>query len=261
MSLTMPGRPLASHSPDTVNYRIDGPLHRIYFDDFPRQVRAVFSGETLLDTTGAKLLHESNLLPMLYVPRSDVVTELLEPTDRSTHCPFKGDASYWSVRVGDRVAEDAVWAYEHPLEPARWLAGYVGLYWTSMDAWFDEDEEVHGHLRDPYHRVDVRPSRRTVTVTVAGEVLGQSDRPMLLSETALPNRWYLPPGAVAMDTLVPSETHTHCPYKGDASYWSARVGDRVIADVAWSYPEPFDDARRVEGYLCFDGDEVSTEIG
>lgn len=256
----MAGGPLASHPPDTVNYRIDGPMHRLFLDDFPRRVRATFAGETVLDTTRGKLLHESNLLPMLYVPRSDLAVDLLEPTEHSTHCPFKGDASYWSVAVGERVAENAVWSYLEPLEPARWLDGYAGLYWDAMDAWFDEDDEVHGHLRDPYHRIDVRPSRPTVRVAVAGEVVAESDRPMLLSETGLPNRWYLPPDDVVMDKLEPSDTHTHCPYKGDASYWSARVGDRLIADVAWSYPATFDDARRVEGYLCFDGDDVTTEV-
>src|SRR5205085_4091601 len=94
----------------------------------------------------------------------DVDQTLLERTDHGTHCPFKGEASYWSLRAGDRVAENTVWAYEEPLEAARWLLGHVALYWDRVDAWFEEDDEIHGHLRDPYHRVDARPSSRRVQV-------------------------------------------------------------------------------------------------
>ncbi|MGH3910522.1 MAG: DUF427 domain-containing protein, partial [Pseudonocardiaceae bacterium] len=100
MSLTMSGRPLSSAPPETVNYGIDAPGHRLLFDPFPRRVRALFAGEPVLDTTRGMLLHESNLLPQLYVPREDVDTDLLRGSDRTTHCPFKGDAAYWSLVAG-----------------------------------------------------------------------------------------------------------------------------------------------------------------
>ncbi|MGB8996320.1 MAG: DUF427 domain-containing protein, partial [Pseudonocardiaceae bacterium] len=99
MSLTRGDGPLTSRPPDTVNYRIEGPAHRLLFAPFPRRVRAVFGGETVLDTTSGMLLHESNLLPQLYLPRDDVRGDLLTRTKHRTHCPFKGDASYWSVTV------------------------------------------------------------------------------------------------------------------------------------------------------------------
>ena len=93
-----------------------GPSNRLLFEAFPRRVRAVLGSQTVLDSNRAKLLHESAHLPQLYVPREDVRDDLLEATDHTTHCPFKGDASYWSVRAGDRVAENAVWGYPEPLE-------------------------------------------------------------------------------------------------------------------------------------------------
>ncbi|MGY6501930.1 MAG: DUF427 domain-containing protein [Acidimicrobiales bacterium] len=261
MTLTLANGPLAARAPDTVNYEIVGPAHKILFGDFPRRVRARFGGETILDTTRGKLLHESNILPVLYVPEEDVRTELLEPTDNSTHCPFKGDAAYWTIRVGDRTSENAAWGYPEPVEGAEWLRWHVAFYWDRVDAWFDEDEEVRGHLRDPYHRVDVRRSSRQVVVRVDDQVIAGSARPMVLSETGLPTRFYLPASDVSTELLVSSTTTSHCPYKGDASYWSLVDGSRTVPDVAWSYHAPHDDARRAAGLYCFaTTDEVTVEV-
>ncbi|HEV7628181.1 MAG TPA: DUF427 domain-containing protein, partial [Streptomyces sp.] len=240
--------------------RIDGPAHRLLWQPFPRRVRALLGSRTVLDSTSVKLLHESNLLPQVYVPRSDVDQELLEESDHTTHCPFKGDASYWSVRAGERLAENAVWSYPEPLEGADWLKGHVALYWSAADAWFDEDEEVTGHIRDPYHRVDVRPTSRHVRVRAAGEDVAESRRALLLSETGLPNRFYLPLSDIRVELLEPSGTHTHCPYKGRASYRTLRAGGTAIADAGWSYEQPLDEARRVAGYLCFLAEGVETVV-
>lgn len=260
MTLTLGGGPLATRPPDTANYRVDGPAHRLLWQTFPRRMRALFGGETVLDSTRAKLLHESNLLPQLYVPEADLRGDLLRPSDHTTHCPFKGDARYRTVHAGDRAADNAVWSYPEPLDGAGWLAGHAAVYWEAMDAWFDEDEEVFGHVRDPYHRVDVRPTGRHVSVTAAGVPIADSRRAMLLSETGLPNRYYLPETDVRVDLLQPSATHTVCPYKGTADYHGLSLGETLIRDAAWSYPEPLDDARRVAGHLCFLADGVDTVV-
>jgi uncharacterized protein (DUF427 family) len=260
MTLTLAHGPLAAVPPETVNYRIEGPAHRLLFEDFPRRVRAVFGDQIVLDTRRGKLLHESALLPQLYVPREDVRDELLEATDHSTHCPFKGDASYWSVRVGERLAENAVWSYLEPIDSAAWLRGYQAVYFDAMDAWFDEDEEIVGSLRDPYHRVDVRDSSRRVRVLAFGQVVAETDRPRLLSETGVPNRYYVPPDDVRRELLEPSATHSVCPYKGRASYHTLRVGGERLLDVVWFYPEPLESAIKVRGYLCFSGKGVDIEV-
>jgi len=221
--------------PAPSNYTIDGPKHRLFFEPHPRRIRAVFAGRTVLDTVRGHLLHESNLLPVLYAPIEDLDESLLEPTDHRTHCPFKGDASYWSLRAGDRVAENAVWTYREPLDPAPWLRGYAALYWDRVDAWYEEDDEVRGHLRDPYHRVDARPSSRRVQIVAGDEVLAESERPVLLFETGLPTRAYVPREDVRAE-LVPSEKRTICPYKGEASYWSVRRSEgEALDDAVWSY--------------------------
>jgi len=250
MSLTFPGAPLASEPPLTTNYAIDGPRHRLLLHPFPRRVRARFAGEVVLDSTRGALLHESNILPRLYVPVEDMRADLLERTDHSTHCPFKGDASYWSVRVGDRVAENAVWTYESPIAEASWLLGLVSVYPERMDAWLDEDEEVTG-LRDPYHRVDARRSSRRIEVRSGGEVLARSERPVVVAETGLPLRFYLPREDVSAE-LRPSDTTATCPYKGRASYWSLDG----IEDVAWSYEEPLESILAARDMVCFDASKV-----
>ncbi|SDJ83361.1 Uncharacterized conserved protein, DUF427 family [Actinopolyspora mzabensis] len=260
MALTLGGGPLTSRPPETVNYRIEGPAHRLLWQDFPRRVRARFAGETVLDSSRGKLLHESNLLPQLYVPVEDVRAELLEPSTRHTHCPFKGDAEYRSVRVGDWVAESAVWGYPAPLEEASWLAGHLSVSWGAMDQWLDEEEEVLGHLRDPYHRVDVRKTARHVRVSSGGVVLAESARARLLSETGLPNRFYLPAEDVRTELLETSATTTVCPYKGTATYRSVRGEGLDLPDAVFRYEEPLPESAGITGLYCFLVDGVTTTV-
>ena len=256
MTLTLSYGPLSSR-PAPGNYRIEGPAHRVFVHDVPQRVRVVFAGETIFDTTAAKLLHESNLLPVYYLPLADARQDLLTPTDHTTHCPFKGDAGYWDIRVGDRVAEQAVWSYPEPVEGMEVLAGHAAFYLDAVDAVYEEDDEVVGHPRDPFHRVDIHPSSRHVRVTVDGKVLADTDRPLGVFETGLPARWYLPREDVATDRLVASDTRTTCPYKGVAGYFSLPDGPD---DVAWTYPSPFSDGAGLDGHLCFHGEGVVTKV-
>jgi len=255
MSLTLPRGPLSARRPREVNFEVAGPKHLLFFEEFPRRVRAVLGGDVVADSRHARLLHESGLLPQLYFPDADIATELLEPTDQSTHCPFKGDASYWTVKAGGVTADNAAWAYPSPKPESAWLRGWTAFYWEAMDTWFDEDEQVHGHLRDPYHRVDVRSTGRRVRVTSGDDVLADSTRAKVLSETGLPNRYYLPREDVRVE-LRPSETAAVCPYKGTSSYWSTPS----LTDAAWSYEQPLEDTIKVAGHVCFLHDDLTTDL-
>jgi len=263
MSLTFSDGPLSGRPPETVNYRIEGPAHKLLMHPFPRRIRATYGGQTVVDTTGAMLLHETGLPPQVYVPIADIRADLIQPTDHHTYCPFKGTASYWTVNAAQQGqhAENAIWAYPEPNAEASWLQGYAGFYWDAMDEWYDEDERVDGHLRDPYHRVDVRRSSRPVRVLLGDTVLAETTRPLLLSETGLPNRFYIPVQDVRQDLLEPTDTHTHCPYKGTASYWSVRAGDGKLTDAVWSYPQAEGDSAAVSGYLSFLHDDLTVEVG
>lgn len=261
MALTLGSGPLGHHPAGTLNSRIEGPKHVLYFEDYPRRMRARLGDATVFDTTAGKLLYESSLPPVLYVPEGDVRRDLLEPTDHSTHCPFKGDASYWTVRAGERVSENALWTYPNPIDSASWLRGYVAAYPTAFDAWYEEGEELLGGLvRDPYHRVEVLSGAARVTVRANGVVVAESTRPKLVYETSHPVRAYLPLADVRQDLLAPSDKTSICPYKGVATYWSVQAGGATLADVAWTYSNVLPESGAAGGLVSFLGDGVEVEI-
>ena len=261
MTLTIGTGPFGDQGDKSLNFEVRAPRdHVLYFEDSPRRVRVVFGGETVADSRRAKLLHEAGLLPVYYFPIEDVRMELLEESDHTTHCPFKGDASYWSVRAGDRVAENAVWGYPEPIDSAPPIAGYLAFYWRMMDHWYEEDEEVFVHPRDPYHRVDVLESSRHVRVSVNGEDVAETDRPRILFETGLPPRYYITPEDVREDMLIKSEKNTQCPYKGVASYYAVDAGGGRVEDLVWYYPEPISEAAKIKGHVCFFNEKVDLEV-
>ena len=163
----------------------------------PKRVRTYLGGEVVVDTTRALLVWEKPYYPTYFLPVDDV------PRRRAST----------RRRRRRRCAARRTSPFE----------------WGAMDGWFEEDEEVFVHPRDPYKRVDALRSSRHVRVEVDGVVLAESDHPTILFETSLPPRYYLPKVDVRMDLLEPTDTVTRCPYKGQARYWSARVGDRVVS--------------------------------
>lgn len=226
------------------------------WEDSRRHVRVMLADGTVADSKHVMLLHEFGRLPVFYFPLKDVRMDLLMPTEQHTSSPLKGEASYWTVRVGDRVAENAAWSYPNPLPNGPDLAGYLAFYWDQMDAWYEEEERVFAHARDPYKGVNVLPSTRHVRVVLGGVTIADTRRPMLLLETGLPTRYYIPEQDVRMELLEPTETVSHCPYKGQASYWSARIGGRVFKDSVWSYQEPLPACIPITKLLCFYNERV-----
>ncbi len=216
------------------------PDYKILFEPSPRRVRVKFNGEIIADSTNAHLLFETRHLPVYYFPRADVRMDRMAPTDHHTFCPYKGTASYWTITVGGKVAENAVWGYPEPFEEVTAIKDFVAFYWNRVDAWYEEDEEIFVHPRDPYKRVDVLDSSRSVQVVVAGQVVAETRRARFLFETRLPTRYYIPPEDVRMELLVPSDTATRCPYKGKASYYSVKIGDKVFSrsGLDLSRPDP-----------------------
>jgi uncharacterized protein (DUF427 family) len=257
MTLTIGTGPFGEQSAGTFNFDTGVLQPRtLYLEDSPRRVRVVLGGETIADSKRVKLLHESGHLPVYYFPEEDVRMDLLERSDHTTHCPSKGDAAYWSVKVDDKVAENAVWGYPEPIDSCPPIAGYLAFYWRMMDHWYEEEEEVFVHPRDPYHRVDILESSRHVKVKVNGEVVAETERPRVLFETGLPPRYYIPPEDVREDVLVESEKTTRCPYKGVASYWSVEAGGERVEDLIWYYPEPIPEAAKIKGRLAFFNEKV-----
>lgn len=232
------------------------PDHVVRTETMAKRLRARFAGYDVFDTTNALILFETRHVPVYYIPRTDLATGLLMPSDHVTWCPFKGEASYWHVESGGRRAENAMWIYQRPYDEAAHLADYAAFYWDRLDHWYEEDEEVFVHARSPYVRVDILPSSRAVRVMLGGVEVAHSTRARFLFETGLPVRYYLPREDVRMDLLTPSDSHTQCPYKGTASYLAAEIDGQRFEDIVWSYPDPVVESERIREYLCFYNEKV-----
>ncbi len=247
--------PLGPHPAGAFNFEPPPPGWAIYLEPTPKRIRAEVGGETIADSRRAMVLHESGVQPVYYFPPDDVRRDVLEPSDRHTHCPKKGEASYFTLRVGERVVNDGAWYYPAPLEGAPPIKDLIAFYWDRIDRWLEEAEEVLVHPRDPYHRIDVIRSERHVRVSLDGRLLAESRRPVALFESNLPPRWYLPREDVIAE-LDPSDTTTRCPYKGTAGYYSV-AGAK---DLVWYYEEPRPEAERIKGLLCFFNEKVDIEL-
>lgn len=257
MSLTLGTGPLAPHRTG----RFDGGTtladHPVYVEPVERRVRGWLGGRPVVDSRATRMLHESGALPQWWFPREDV--NLLEPTDR-TEDDVKGRLRRYDLHLGDRVVRDAAYDVVEPADGLPDLSGLVAVNFGAVDRWQEEEDEVIGHPRDPYHRVDTRRSAARVTVSVGGTVVAETRRPVKLFETGLPVRWYVPREDVDQRYLAPSLTRTICPYKGTASYHSVGVGATLVEDGAWYYPEPLGEALQARDHLSFDGDGVEVRV-
>jgi uncharacterized protein (DUF427 family) len=222
---------------------------RVRVEQGQKRVRVYFGGGPIVDTVGPLYVWENPYYPTYYVPIADLQSGVLVPTGDTDHSPSRGDGQVYTVKSGAAEAPKAAVRYaDSPIEELR---DAVRLDWEAMDAWFEEDEEVYVHARDPYSRVDILPSSRAVRVELDGVVLAESTHAHVLFETGLPPRWYVPKVDVRLDLLEPTATVTRCPYKGTAEYWSADVNGRRVEDIAWSYRTPLPESERIAGLVCF----------
>ena len=110
------------------------------------------------------------------------------------------------------------------------------------------------------HKITIIPADRHVEVFLGGEKLASSDRAVVLAETGLPDRYYLPAQDVRTDLLRPTSTTSTCPFKGAATYWSVEAGGEVHEDLVWSYKSPIPQAKEIEGLMCFYPDRVTLTV-
>jgi uncharacterized protein (DUF427 family) len=218
MSLTLGSGPFGEQPAGDFNF--DAPREDVsYLEDSPRWVRVRHGGETVADSRRMKMLHRSGRLPIYLFPPEDVRRELLP--------------------------EDAV--HQHD--------GLLEIEFGAVDEWLEEDEPLVGHARDPYHRIDTRPTSRSVRVSIAGRLVAETTRAVVLFETGLPPRWYIPREDVKAE-LESSDHRTTCAYKGHATHFSV-AGEEA---VAWTYEEPLHDGQPVKGLVAFYDERVDIEI-
>jgi uncharacterized protein (DUF427 family) len=235
---------------------------RLRHEPIEKRVRASAGGATVLDSTRAVLLWEPRrVVPTYAVPADDIQAELTAApasngnADGVLHpgVPFSvhttaGEPLTIAGRegAGFRLADED-------------LAGYVVLDFAAFDEWYEEDEPVLSHPRDPYHRVDVHQTSRSVRIEVGGDIVAETTRARLVFETQLPTRFYIPREDIAVE-LYPSERQTYCPYKGRASYWSLDAGGRRRPDIAWSYEQPLPDMPQIAGLISFWDERVDVVL-
>lgn len=222
----------------------------------PRRVRGYIDDELVFDTVSARYVWEFPYYPQYYIPFADVRADLLRDAERVQKVQF-GSARVYSLVSKSTTRESAVRVFD---DGDGVVAGLVRFEWASL-TWFEEDEPIYGHPRNPYVRVDALRSHRHVTVDLNGVRLADTHSPVLLFETGLPTRYYIDQTDVAFDHLEPSSSQTLCPYKGVTSgYWSVHSDDTVHADLAWTYHSPLPAVAPIANMVAFYNEKVDITV-
>jgi uncharacterized protein (DUF427 family) len=221
----------------------------------PRRIRGVLAGQVLFDSTRALYVWEWPNYPQYYLPLADVDRNLLVD-EQHEHRTRRGTAHQHGLRVGETSKPGTAKVYG--ADALEGLADTVRFDWDALDAWYEEDEQVFVHPRNPYSRVDALRSTRTVRVELDGVVLAESSSPVMVFETGLPTRYYLNRTEVNFEHLVASDTVSACPYKGTTSgYWSVRTGaGDPLPDLAWAYDFPTRQLLPITGLVAFYNEKV-----
>ncbi len=229
---------------------------RVKVEKSRKRVRAMLGGEVIVDSDSPLMVWEVPYYPTYYFPKDDVKLDALIDSGETKKSPSRGVATLYTVKAGGK--EGSAYGYAEPKIEA--LKDHISLKWSSMDHWFEEDEEVFVHPRDPYTRVDIVPSSRRVRVEIDGETVADSTNAFFLFETNLPTRYYLPKTDVKFDLLTPTDTSTHCPYKGTARYWSVEVNGETHKDIVWGYDAPLPESQKILGLVSFYNEKVDIYI-
>ncbi|MFE3657395.1 DUF427 domain-containing protein [Streptomyces sp. NPDC059165] len=235
------------------------PDDAVIWEPSERWVRGVKEGVTVVDSRRPLLVWEPGRpVPLYAFPTGDVRMDLLRRTVRPASGRHAGSTVFYDLEAGESVVPAAAWTY-----PGEELGGHVSFEWfgrNALDHWYEEEEEVFVHPRDPHKRVDALPSTRHVRVEIDGTVVADTHSPVLLFETDLPVRYYVPRVDVRLDLLTPVRMHTRCPYKGVAGeYWSW-PGGGTRRDIAWSYPDPLPAVGVIKDRVAFYNESVDITV-
>ncbi|ANS63463.1 hypothetical protein SLINC_1239 [Streptomyces lincolnensis] len=226
-----------------------------------RWVRGVKGEVTVVDSRHPVLVWEPDVpVPLYAFPREEVREDLLRPAKNPPTGAHTGSSVFYDLDVDGAVVENAAWTF-----PAEDLAGHIAFEWfrhwhSGLDHWYEEEQEIFIHPRDPHKRVDAVPSSRHVQVEVGGMLVADTRKPVLVFETSLPTRYYIPREDVRLDLFVPTDHSTGCPYKGTARYWAWRGEGDVPRNILWSYPAPLPQVAAVQGLLAFYNEAVDITV-
>jgi uncharacterized protein (DUF427 family) len=232
------------------------PERLLFAEPLRRRMRVKFNDTWIADSENVILLHEPGRYPVAYFPREDVDTQALLPSGKVTHHKDLGDTAWYAVHAGDRTTERAAWEFTAPPGHAAELQDRIAFAWRAMDAVYEEDERILGHAADPYHRIDIRNTSRTLEVRHGDTVIARSQHPVVLYESGFAPRWYVPRADIDEARLRPAEGQTFCPYKGLCDYYD--VGDARRA--AWTYRNAYREVDRISDLVSFEADKVEVYL-
>jgi uncharacterized protein (DUF427 family) len=222
----------------------------------PRRLRGLLAGVAVFDTVSAVYAWDSVKYPHYLVPRSDVMPHALVDEGHEQRVR-RGVVKVHGVQAGETSLRSVARVYD---AGSGAVANLVRFDWDALD-WFEEDEQVFVHPRNPYVRVDALRSSRLVRIELDGSLLAESTAPVLVFETGLPTRYYVDRTCVDFGLLRRTDSQTACPYKGETSdYWTFELSGRVEADVAWSYRQPHAALAPIAGLVAFYNDRVDITV-
>ncbi|KAI0031292.1 DUF427-domain-containing protein [Vararia minispora EC-137] len=221
-----------------------------YSEKCRKRVRVVYGGHTLVDTRRSRLVWEHVFYPVYYVPLDDVDEIFFE------HSGGNAVADTYDIIAGGRRSVNAAQLFKKGD-----MKGWLKIAPDKVDHWFEEDEEIYLHPKDPYKRVDVLQSSREVSIQVDGVEIARSTKARLMYETGLPVRTYIPKTDVHLEYLEPSDLISACPYKGVANYYNVRLPKGLTMDgLVWWYRNPNAECIDIKGYVAFYDERVDVFV-
>jgi uncharacterized protein (DUF427 family) len=233
------------------------PKMLLYVERLRRRMRVRFGERWIAESENVLLLFEPGRYPVAYFPEADVSPHVLESTEYTTQHPDLGFTSWYSVRADEQhIVARGAWQHTRLPAYAGELQARVAFAWRAMDAFYEEDERILGHAADPYHRIDIRQTSRSLVVRHGNRIVADTKRPLVLYESGFAPRWYVPREDIDESALTAVKLQTFCPYKGLCSYYN--IGD--ARQAAWSYPDAYPEVRRIAKLVSFEPDIVAVHL-
>lgn len=239
--------------------KINDNNHRVFIETCNKRIRLKYNETFVVDSVRSRLLFEDGHIPMYYFPKDDIETKYLSKTDLITNCPYKGNATYWTLEINGRQVVNAAWSYEKPLDSQQQLKGLIAFYWKSIDNWYEEEEEIFSHPKDPYVRLDAIKSKRKIRVFFDGVLVTESTNCTILFQTGLPPQYYF-----SKNDIIPElkllYIKSRCAYKGIANHFTLNINNNFLENIASSFTNPPPEMSGIKDLICFDHNKINTVV-
>ena len=236
--------------------KINDNNHRVFLETCNKRIRLKFNKTFVVDSLRSRLLFEDGHIPMYYFPKDDIETKYFSKTDLITNCPYKGDATYWTLEINGRKVINAAWSYEQPLYSQEQLKGLLAFYWKSIDNWYEEEEEIFSHPKDPYVRLDAIKSNRKIRIFFDELLIAESNNSTILFQTGLPPQYYFLKNDIIPELKL-ADIKSRCAYRGIADHFSININNKFLENIAMSFKRPPSEMTGIKDLICFDHNKIN----